>query len=276
MTNPIPSPSAPHDDGPCPKCHVHPDSAMSKWTSCIREDCPGATPPAPASAEALPVVAWQSEDFGASFISHVALKNNGKTSWSKQYTIALVHRDPAQAIITALQADNERLEALVSAWMDEDAKSRGKFHSAQAERDAAMIDNERLRGERDEAMREGDSMFESSAKLIAELDALKAAAAPGADRLDVEAATDLAALRAFAGEVMGDWPDVGGLDGFDLQGIGEKTGLLRRETRQAPCGDQCACVEFESGEVECWRVEPVLQRARETLREALGAGGLKL
>jgi hypothetical protein len=71
------------------------------------------------------------------------------------------------------------------------------------------------------------------------------------------------ALRAFAQEVMECWP-MGGIDGGELQDIAEKHGLLRPETRYAPCREEgCTCAEyvnaqeFEQG-VTCYRKTALL------------------
>jgi hypothetical protein len=74
-----------------------------------------------------------------------------------------------------------------------------------------------------------------------------------------ERADELAKLREFAEAVMGDWPDVGGLDGFDLQALGVKHGLLERLERVAPCCDSCRCAEYETGPVECFRLTALLR-----------------
>lgn len=188
-------------------------------------------PIAPPEAAALPVLAWGYSDGQPNGTNLIALHRQPHY----RNEVALVSLSDAQAALDTLAAEVGRLTGELAVAIDE----RG-------ERQAWCAD---------EATR--------NRHLRREVDCLKAALP------DVEAVSDLAALRLFAGEVMGDWPDVGGLDGFDMQKIGEKTGLLRRENRQAPCGEQCACVEFDSGEVECWRVEPVLQRSREALRAAL-------
>lgn len=80
--------------------------------------------------------------------------------------------------------------------------------------------------------------------------------------IDVEAAADLVALQAFARELLEDWPDDAGVDGFTLQDLAVKHGLLRMETPApaAPCSQMsCACAEyyddedFAAGRVECYR-----------------------
>ena len=71
-------------------------------------------------------------------------------------------------------------------------------------------------------------------------------------------------LRAFAHAVMGGWPDVGGLDGFDLQMLGEKHGLLKKEVRTEPCGENCNCADgaipsdWASG-MECFRLTALVK-----------------
>lgn len=52
-------------------------------------------------------------------------------------------------------------------------------------------------------------------------------------------------LRAFAQEIMDGWPDVGMLDGFDIQELAVKHGLLIETTRNKPCADEgCNCAEM--------------------------------
>jgi hypothetical protein len=74
------------------------------------------------------------------------------------------------------------------------------------------------------------------------------------DRLSAE----VEKLRGFAQAVMSEWPDVG-CDGFDLQTYGEKFGLLEMQKRIAPCGEHCNCVEYETGEVECYRLTKLIK-----------------
>jgi hypothetical protein len=62
--------------------------------------------------------------------------------------------------------------------------------------------------------------------------------------------------KGFALAIMEEWPDVGTLDGFELQELGEKYGLLRKEERVVPCDPEyCQCSEFyEIGaKAECFR-----------------------
>ena len=68
-------------------------------------------------------------------------------------------------------------------------------------------------------------------------------------------------LRGFAKAVMGNWPDVGGLDGFDLQEMGEKHGLLERLNRTVPCSELCNCVEnVATGETTvCYRLTSLVK-----------------
>lgn len=55
---------------------------------------------------------------------------------------------------------------------------------------------------------------------------------------------EAARLRAFAQDILEDWPDVGYLDGFDLQQLAHKHGLLVSETRFERCGEHCSCAEM--------------------------------
>lgn len=79
--------------------------------------------------------------------------------------------------------------------------------------------------------------------------------------------TELLQLRAFAKDVMGDWPEIGSLDGFELQELAIKHGLLEATTQYKPCVEEgCFCAgmltpeEFESG-VTCYRRTVVLKGA---------------
>lgn len=71
-------------------------------------------------------------------------------------------------------------------------------------------------------------------------------------------------LRAFAQDIMEGWPDVNYLDGFDLQEIAHKHGLLVSETRYKSCGETCGCAEmvdqteWDEG-VTCYRSTPLLK-----------------
>lgn len=210
------------------------------------------TPPAPLAVEALPVVGYairESDQF-------MWAPTDGRPFASKWR--AVVYASDAEAQLSTLRDQVARLERERDQWRDE-------YRFMQAQASKALTRPIRTHG----------ALPPPGAQTtpLPPFGPHPATQMRGGDPLDVEHASDLVALRLFAGEVMGDWPDVGGLDGFDMQAIGEKTGLLRRETRQAPCSEQCACVEFDSGEVECWRVEPVLQRAREALRSALAGDG---
>jgi hypothetical protein len=54
-------------------------------------------------------------------------------------------------------------------------------------------------------------------------------------------------LRAFAADVLGDWPDCGSLDGAEVQDLAVKHGLLRAKypAPTKPCRDEgCACAEY--------------------------------
>jgi hypothetical protein len=75
---------------------------------------------------------------------------------------------------------------------------------------------------------------------------------------------DLLMLQHFVDSVIGEFPDIGDIDGFALQDIAESCGLLVKESKTVPCGDHCACAEVvdEGRTTDCMRVQPVLQRAR--------------
>lgn len=75
---------------------------------------------------------------------------------------------------------------------------------------------------------------------------------------------DLLALQMFTDSVIGEFPDHGDIDGFDLQDIAVACGLLKEETITAPCGEHCSCF-FDAdvvGQCQCYRVQPVMHRAR--------------
>lgn len=80
-----------------------------------------------------------------------------------------------------------------------------------------------------------------------------------------DALSEIRNLREFAKAIMGGWPDVGGLDGFDLQLLGVKHGLLREEIRHERCGEHCSCAsdampteaEWKAG-VQCYRKTSLL------------------
>jgi hypothetical protein len=75
---------------------------------------------------------------------------------------------------------------------------------------------------------------------------------------------ELAKLRAFAQDILEDWPDVGYLDGFDLQELAHKHGLLVSETRYQRCGEFCSCAEVVENDewaegVTCFRKTALLK-----------------
>lgn len=73
-------------------------------------------------------------------------------------------------------------------------------------------------------------------------------------------------LRAFARELFEHWPEAAGVDGFQLQDLGEKHGLLAKKdpAPRQPCGENCACREyypdedFHEGAVICYQRTEVL------------------
>lgn len=76
---------------------------------------------------------------------------------------------------------------------------------------------------------------------------------------------DLEKLRGFAQEIFDGWPDAVGIDGFDLQEIAVRHGLLVETTQVKPCGEngQCSCLsyydqsEWKEG-VTCYRKSHLL------------------
>lgn len=87
------------------------------------------------------------------------------------------------------------------------------------------------------------------------------------------AAEDLLALQMFADSCVGEFPDIGDIDGFALQDIAESCGLLKPQSTQVPCGEECSCAEVvkEGQTTECYRVQPVLRRARVASARAFAA-----
>ena len=59
-------------------------------------------------------------------------------------------------------------------------------------------------------------------------------------------------LEDFSREVMQAWPE-SGVEGGDLQDIAERHGLLVREERSAPCGEDCVCVGYGDFPMVCYR-----------------------
>jgi hypothetical protein len=72
-------------------------------------------------------------------------------------------------------------------------------------------------------------------------------------------------LKAFTLAIMADWPDVGDLDGFDLQDIAVEHGVLVGEERSsfctAPGEEGCQCAEYydECETFTCYRLHPSLK-----------------
>lgn len=87
----------------------------------------------------------------------------------------------------------------------------------------------------------------------------------GYQRCIAEAKSERDKLRAFAQDVMEDWPDVGSLDGYDLQMLAVKHGLLAETTHHKPCCDEgCNCAsmvdeqDWQEG-VQCYRSTVLLK-----------------
>lgn len=64
--------------------------------------------------------------------------------------------------------------------------------------------------------------------------------------------SDLEKLRAFAQAILDDWPDIGGLDGFEVQELAEKHGLLTPTIATGPCGETCLCAEYDDFPMTCY------------------------
>lgn len=64
-------------------------------------------------------------------------------------------------------------------------------------------------------------------------------------------------LRGFARDVFMSWPDIDHLDGFDLQEMGIKHGILLPIQVDEPCGELCACADYyelEEFPVTCYEL----------------------
>jgi hypothetical protein len=71
-------------------------------------------------------------------------------------------------------------------------------------------------------------------------------------------------LRAFASDVMAGFPNAEP-DGFELQDIAVKHGVLIGERRTEPCGEDCNCTEYYDpsdwkGGITCYRLAEALRR----------------
>jgi hypothetical protein len=62
--------------------------------------------------------------------------------------------------------------------------------------------------------------------------------------------------RSFAKSILDGWPDPYSVDGADLQEIAFKHGVLTKESRKVPCGENCGCSEYvdEGDVVDCYRL----------------------
>ena len=86
-------------------------------------------------------------------------------------------------------------------------------------------------------------------------------------------------LAKFTMEVLEDWPDMGSLDGGDLQDIAVKHNILIPHIVHGPCCDDCFCSEFYGNDewqegVTCYRIADWLDRQPEQRNEAdSGQGG---
>ena len=57
---------------------------------------------------------------------------------------------------------------------------------------------------------------------------------------------EVESLRAFVIDLfaVANWPEGGDIDGGDLQELAAQHGILKPETRTAPCAENCFCAEF--------------------------------
>lgn len=75
---------------------------------------------------------------------------------------------------------------------------------------------------------------------------------------------DLLPIQRFTDSVIGEFPEHGDIDGFTLQDMAESCGLLVAEDRTKSCCDECTCFDSHGiGLWTCYRVQPVMRRARE-------------
>lgn len=67
--------------------------------------------------------------------------------------------------------------------------------------------------------------------------------------------TNYSKLLDFANAIfdIANWPEGGDIDGFELQDIAEKHGLLVPETRHEPCGAPCNCENYGCFSKEEWQ-----------------------
>jgi len=75
-------------------------------------------------------------------------------------------------------------------------------------------------------------------------------------------------LAGFVREIYDEWPELGSIDGFELQDLGEKHKLLIPRTVFAPCGEPCSCAECYTDEemqkgVTCYHMADWLVRDAE-------------
>lgn len=77
--------------------------------------------------------------------------------------------------------------------------------------------------------------------------------------------TEIESLRGFAKEILECWP-FGDVDGFELQDLAIKYGLLRQKdpAPDRPCAEDCMCgesydlIDFANGDVECYEKTKLL------------------
>lgn len=77
-------------------------------------------------------------------------------------------------------------------------------------------------------------------------------------------------LLGFVGEIVGDFPEIGDVDGLQLQEIAERHGLLERKEMPEPCGANCQCRDEMGSDdfpVICFRITPLLKEARKVFSE---------
>jgi len=76
-------------------------------------------------------------------------------------------------------------------------------------------------------------------------------------RLDA-AELDAVKLRAFAQAILKDWPDCT-VDGFDIQELADKNGLLVGTMKTESCGEGCNCEEYGDFPMLCYTKTELLK-----------------
>ena len=70
--------------------------------------------------------------------------------------------------------------------------------------------------------------------------------------------------QSFAEEVVSAALEGGSFDGADIQKLAVKHGLLKLQTMNARCGDNCACAEIDDFPLGCYRKTELLLETKQT------------